>query len=66
MTSAKRLIRQRGAVYDTREAALADGWPEAEYGWWVPANGDLALARWGWIALAGEGNPRQSSRCSSE
>jgi hypothetical protein len=47
----ERLIRVRDAVYPTREAALAAGYPEAEYGWWVPANCNLARAAWGWKPL---------------
>ncbi len=49
------LVRQCGAVYPTLAAALTDGWPDAEWGWWVPPNGDLAAAHWGWIALGAEG-----------
>ena len=46
--------RQRDYVYDTREAAIAAGWDDAEWGWWIPANGDTTRGRWGWIALARE------------
>ena len=45
------MYRQRDQVYESREAALADGWPDAEFGWWVPSNGDLTKAVEGWIAL---------------
>ena len=38
-------------IYDSREAAIADGYPDAEYGWWVPLDGDISRARWGWNAL---------------
>lgn len=48
------MTRVRGAVYDSLEAALAAGWDGAEYGWWVPANGDVKKAKWGWIALEEE------------
>lgn len=48
------LIRVRDAVFATREEALAAGYPDAEYGWWVPSNGNIAKARWGWIALEEE------------
>jgi len=45
------MIRQRDQIFDTREEALAAGYPDAEYGWWVPSNGNQSRARWGWIAL---------------
>jgi hypothetical protein len=45
------MIRVRDYVYDSHAEAVAAGWPDAEYGWWVPANGRIGGARWGWIAL---------------
>ena len=48
------LVRVRDYVYTTHSEALDAGWKDAEYGWWVPANGDLSRARWGWIALDDE------------
>lgn len=39
-------------VYDSRDEVLADGWRDAEYGWWVPPNCDTADARHGWIGLS--------------
>jgi len=50
------LVRQ-DCVYPTREAALADGWPDAEWGWWAPPSGGQVAARWGWIALGPEEAP---------
>jgi hypothetical protein len=46
-----RLVRQRDRVYDTREAAILAGWPDAEFGFWIPANGDASQGQEGWIAL---------------
>jgi len=42
--------RVRYSVYASKEAALADGWPDAEYGVWqrTPASPELIA---GWIAL---------------
>lgn len=50
MSETKRLIRVQYAVYQTKEAALADGWPDAEYGCWQLAPWSPKLVR-GWIAL---------------
>lgn len=49
-----RWIRVRDYVYPTREAAIAAGWDDAEFGFWVPANGDQSKGREGWIALQRE------------
>lgn len=38
-------------VYETREAALAAGWPDAEYGEWCSRDGQTW--RTGWLALSG-------------
>jgi len=48
------LIRVRDQIYDTRGAAVAAGWDDAEYGWWVPADGDISRGRHGWIALSSD------------
>lgn len=46
----KRLVRVQYAVYDSKEAALADGWVDAEYGCWQSEPSSPKLVR-GWIAL---------------
>lgn len=46
-----KLVRQRGQIFESHEAALAAGYPDAEFGWWIPANGDIGNAKQGWIAL---------------
>ena len=51
---ATRLVRVRDTVFSSREEALAAGFPEAEYGWWVPSNGDTKAAKWGWCPLQEE------------
>lgn len=43
-------VRQQYSVYPTREAALADGWPDAEYGTWAISPRSTSLVE-GWIAL---------------
>jgi hypothetical protein len=43
------LVRQRGQVYPTREAALAAGHQDAEWGSW--AVGNSTAVRYGWIGL---------------
>lgn len=48
---AQKLMRVRDQVFASREEAIAAGWADAEWGWWVPSNGDLKRACWGWIAL---------------
>jgi hypothetical protein len=44
------MIRVRYAVYPTREAALAGGWPDAEYGVWQLRPSSTECVE-GWIAL---------------
>jgi hypothetical protein len=48
------LVRVRDQVYDTRELALADGWDDAEYGYWIPSDCDISRGRNGWIALSSD------------
>lgn len=52
MGDKQRLYRVRDAVYPTREAAIAEGWDDAEYGLWCTRDGNLW--RTGWIALSTE------------
>ncbi len=46
----ERLIRVQYAVYPTREAALAAGWPDAEYGTWQASPSSTRCVD-GWIAM---------------
>jgi hypothetical protein len=44
------LVRVRFAVYPTREAAVAAGYPDAEYGTWQTSPASPRCVE-GWIAL---------------
>jgi hypothetical protein len=44
------LVRVRYAVYPTREAALAAGYPDAEHGTWQTSPASVRCVE-GWIAL---------------
>jgi hypothetical protein len=48
------LIRVRDQIYDSREAAVAAGWDDAEYGYWIPSDCDISRGRNGWIALSSD------------
>jgi hypothetical protein len=57
--SEPRIVRIQHAVYASREEALADGWLDAEYGWWV--TGWDCNGTWGWIACDQEEEPQESA-----
>lgn len=46
----EKLIRVQFKIYSTGEAAMAAGWPDAEWGTWQTSPGDTSLSE-GWIAL---------------
>lgn len=50
MTTDRRLVMVRDAVFAKREDALVAGYPDAVWGFWVPSNGDLSRATYGWQA----------------
>lgn len=54
-----RLLRVQYRVYETREAALAAGYPDAEFGTWQTSPRSTRL-REGWIALEYEGGEEEA------
>lgn len=47
------MYRIQFSIYPTREAAMADGWEDAEFGYWQVAAGSTKIVE-GWIALTSD------------
>ncbi|MBN9529789.1 MAG: hypothetical protein J0H82_26515 [Alphaproteobacteria bacterium] len=43
------VYRDRDYIYETADEAIADGYDEAEYGWWTGPEGEPG--DWGWVGL---------------